>query len=460
MAKQLIILGGGPGGYVAAIRAAQLGAQVTVVEKDTLGGTCLNRGCIPTKALAASAEYLAKLKHADEFGIKLEGYSINLAQMLERKNKVVAKLVSGIHLLFKKHKIQLITGAGRLISPTLVEIAKADGSKQTITGDAIILATGSEPATIAALGYDGEKVYSSNEALQLKEIPQRLLIIGGGVIGCEFACIFHELGAQVTIVEVLPSILPLQDQDVTRLMQSLFKRRGIDIKTKAQVREVHKTEEQVVVVVLENGEELTADQVLISIGRRLNTQNLGLAEAGIKLGERGEVLVNEQLQTNLPHIYAIGDITNKIQLAHVASFQGIVAVEHIMGKPSLINYGVIPNCVYTIPEVAGVGITTQAAKEQGLEVATAKFPFIANGKAMAMGEAEGFVKMLAEPQTGKILGVHIVGPRATDLIAEAALAMEQGLTVEQLAGTVHAHPTLAEALMEAAEAITGKAINI
>jgi dihydrolipoamide dehydrogenase len=242
-------------------------------------------------------------------------------------------------------------------------------------------------------------------------------------------------------------------------MQSLFKRRGIDIKTKAQVREVHKTEEQVVVV-LENGEELTADQVLISIGRRLNTQNLGLAEAGIKLGERGEVLVNEQLQTNLPHIYAIGDITNKIQLAHVASFQGIVAVEHIMGKPSLINYGVIPNCVYTIPEVAGVGITTQAAKEQGLEVATAKFPFLANGKAMAMGEAEGFVKMLAEPQTGKILGVHIVGPRATDLIAEAALAMEQGLTVEQLAGTVHAHPTLAEALMEAAEAITGKAINI
>lgn len=459
MTKKIIILGGGPGGYVAAIRAAQLGAQVTVVEKNMLGGTCLNRGCIPTKALVATAECLAKLKAAEEFGIKIDGYSVNLPQMMERKNKVVEKLITGIQFLFKKNKVKLITGTGKLVSPTQVEVVKPDGSKETLAGDAIIIATGSEPATIAALGYDGEKVYTSNEALQPSTVPQRLLIIGGGVIGCEFACIFHELGAQVTIVDIMPTILPMQDQDVSRLMQSTLKRRGINIKTKAKIGEVRKTAEQVVVV-MENGEELAADQVLISIGRSLNSQGLGLPEVGVKLGEKGEVTVNEYLQTNIPNIYAIGDITNKIQLAHVASAQGLVAVEHIMGNTSRINYDVIPSCIYTLPEVAGVGITTQAAKEQGLEFASAKFPFLANGKALAMGEAEGFVKIIADPKTGKVLGVHIVGPHATDLIAEAALAMENGITVGQLAGTVHAHPTLAEALMEAAEAINGKAIHI
>ncbi len=459
MSKKVIILGGGPGGYVAAIRAAQLGAQVVVIEKNELGGTCLNRGCIPTKALVAGAETLAKVKHAEEFGIKIDSYSVNLAQMMERKNKVVEKLVTGIHFLFKKNKVQLIKGTGKLVSPTQVEVAKADGTNETIAGDAIIIATGSEPAIITNLGYDGETVYTSNEALQLTEIPQRLLIIGGGVIGCEFACIFHELGTQVTIVDVMPTILPMQDQDTARQMQSLLKRRGIEIKTKVKVQEVRKTAGQVAAV-LESGEELVADRMLISIGRSLNSQGIGLEEAGIELGQRGEVVVNERLQTNIPHIYAIGDVTNKIQLAHVASVQGLVAVDNIMGKERLINYDVVPSCVYTLPEVAGVGITTQAAKEQGLEIASAKFPLLANGKALAMGEAEGFVKLIADPKTGKILGVHIVGPHATDLIAEAALAMENGITVEQLAKTIHAHPTLAEALMEAAEAIHGKAIHI
>lgn len=459
MSKKIIILGGGPGGYVAAIRAAQLGAQAVVVEKNELGGTCLNRGCIPTKALVAAAETLAKVKHAQEFGIEIDGYSVNLSQMMERKNKVVEKLVTGIHFLFKKNKVQLIKGTGKLVSPTQVEVTKPDGVKETIAGDAIIIATGSEPATIAALGYDGERVYTSNEALQLTEIPRRLLIIGGGVIGCEFACIFHELGTQVTIMDVMPTILPMQDQDVVRQMQSLLKRRGIEIKTKATVREVRKREGEVVAV-LESGEELVAEHILISIGRFLNSRGIGLEETGIELGPRGEIPVNEKLQTNIPNIYAIGDITNKIQLAHVASVQGLVAVDNIMGRESIINYDVIPGCVYTIPEVAGVGLTTQAAKEQGLEVASAKFPFLANGKALAMGEGEGFVKIIAEPKTGKILGVHIVGPHATDLVAEAALAMKNGITAEQLAQTVHAHPTLAEALMEAAEAIHGKAIHI
>ena len=458
MSYNIVILGGGPGGYVAAIRAAQLGAKVAVVEKIEVGGTCLNRGCIPTKAMVAGAETLAHVKHAADFGINVGSVTVDFGRLMARKNEVVAKLVAGIKFLFNKNKVDLVVGNGKITAPGRVEVTKKDGSTEQLLCENIIIATGSEPALISALGYDGDKVITSNEALQLTEIPSSLLVIGGGVIGCEFACIFAELGSQVTVVDVMPTILPMVDKEAARQMQGLLKRRGINIKTKTKINEIKKADGKVTAI-LEGGEEISADKVLISIGRVLNSKGIGLEEVGVALGERGEVVVNDKLQTNVPGIYAIGDVTNKIQLAHVASAQGIVAVENIMGKESTVNYDVVPSCIFTMPEVASVGIASQEADEKGLTVKAAKFSFMAIGKAQAMGETEGFVKIIADAESDKILGVHIVGPHATDLIAEAAVAMQAGMTVEQLARTIHAHPTLAEAVMEAAEAVHGKAIH-
>ncbi len=459
MAYKIAIIGGGPGGYVAAIRAAQLGAKVAVIEKDQLGGTCLNRGCIPTKALVSAVETIHNIKKSEEFGIKVDSPVVDFARMMERKDQVVQRLITGINFLFKKNKINLLEGTGKLISPNEVEVTTKDGTVDKITAENIIIATGSSPALIPSLGYDGERVITSDEALELKEIPKRLLIIGGGVIGCEFACIFAELGTEITIVDVMPSILPGVDKEVSRQMQSLFKRRGIKIKTGTGIQEVRKTQDDVTAV-LEGGEEISADKILISIGRSFNTRGLGLETVGVEMGSKGEMVINSKLQTNIPHIYAIGDITNKIQLAHVASAQGITAVENIMGTQKEMNYDVVPGCIFTSPEIAGVGITSQETEEQGIAVKSGKFPFMALGKALAAGETDGFVKILADASSDRVLGVHIIGPHATDLIAEATLAIQLGATTAQLAGTIHAHPTLAEAVMEAAEAVHGRSIHI
>ncbi len=459
MAYKIAIIGGGPGGYVAAIRAAQLGARVAVIEKADLGGTCLNWGCIPTKALVAGTETLAMIKNSEEFGIKADNPEVNFAAMMARKDQVVQRLVKGIHFLFKKNKIDLYEGTGRLTSVSSIEVMKKDGTTDKIEAENIIIATGSEPALISGLGYDGDRVITSNEALSLTEVPKSLLIIGGGVIGCEFACIFAELGCEITIVDIMPTILPGVDEEASKTMQSLFKRRKIKIKTNAKITSVRKDSDSVAAI-LDSGEELSADKVLISIGRTFNTEGLGFKELGIAQGPKNEIIVNSRMQTNIPGIYAIGDITNKIQLAHVASAQGIAAVENIMGRDKEMNYDVVPNCIFTAPEVAGVGITGQQAREQGISVSTGKFPFMALGKAQASGKTDGFVKILADSHTDRILGVHIVGPHATDLIAEAALAVKLGATSGQLAETIHAHPTLAEAMMEAAEAVHGKSIHI
>ncbi len=455
---QVAVIGGGPGGYVAAIRAAQLGAKVCVIEKDELGGTCLNRGCIPTKALVGSVSTLSRVKHAADFGIEVQGVKVNFAQMMERKNRVVDQLVQGIHFLFKKNKIDLISGSARIVKPGLIAVTVADGSAQEVTAENIIVATGSEPALIQALGYNGTTVITSNEALRLEQVPASLLVIGGGVIGCEFACIFAELGTQVTIVDVMPTILPMVDKEAARQMQGLLKRRGITIKTKAGISKVE-TGADGVTATLDSGETITASQVLISIGRTLNTSGLGLEENGVNLGPKGEIIVDDRLRTNVPGIYAIGDVTNKIQLAHVASAQGQVAAENIMGIDTVMDYTVVPSCIFTAPEVASVGLSTQQAEAEGRAVKTGKFNFLASGKALAMGEAEGFVKMIADAETDQILGVHIVGPHATDLIAEASLAIKMGATAAQVAKTIHAHPTLAETMMEAAEAVHGLCIH-
>lgn len=458
MAYKVVVIGGGPGGYVAAIRAAQLGASVAVIERDQLGGTCLNRGCIPTKTLLTSAELFHGIKKSGDYGIRVENPVPEFDRMIERKNQVVQKLVAGINFLFKKNKIQLFQGSGRIISANCVEVAKEDGSVEEITAENIIIATGSEPALITSLDYDGERVITSNEALGHKEIPDNLVVIGGGVVGCEFACIFAQLGSKVTIIDVMPTILPGADKEVSRQMQSLFKRRGIIVKTGANILKVAKSDNEISVV-LEGGEAISTDKILISVGRTLNSKSLGLETVGIELGAKGEIIVNSRLQTNIPNIYAIGDITNKMLLAHVASAQGITAVENIMGIRKDMNYDVVPSCIFTYPETAGVGLTSQQAEEQGIAVKTGKFPFIALGKAQASGETDGFIKILADEATDRILGVHIIGPHATDLIAEAALAIKLGATTTQLAETIHAHPTFAEGMMEAAEAVHGRSIH-
>jgi len=451
------ILGGGPGGYVAAIRAAQLGLKVAVVEKDELGGTCLNRGCIPTKALVSIAERLHQLKTSDVFGIDVTGYNFNFEKAAIRKNQVVERLVKGIHYLFKKNKVTLIKGTGFISGKNEITVETSEGTEKVIAKN-LIIATGSKPALISALGYDGERVITSDEALNLTKLPESMVIIGGGVIGSEFATIFAEMGVKVTIVELLPSILANTDKEVSRYLTTLFKKRGITVKTKVAVKEVKKGDK--VTVVLENGEELITDMVLISIGRVLNTKNIGLEEVGVALGPKGEVLVDDYLKTSVDNIYAIGDITNKMQLAHVASAQGIRVVENLVAEPKPMSYDVVPGCIFTLPEIAMVGITTQEAEEKGLKVITGKFPFQASGKAVAMEEIEGFVKIVADSESHRILGGHIVGPHATDLIGEIALAVQKGLTLEEVAHTIHAHPSLPETVMEAAEAALNRAIHI
>ncbi|MCL6479705.1 MAG: dihydrolipoyl dehydrogenase [Peptococcaceae bacterium] len=457
MSYKVVVIGGGPGGYVAAVRAAQLGARVALVEKGNVGGTCLNRGCIPTKVLAAGASMIHTVRRAADFGVFAGEVTVDFSRLAERKDQVVGRLVQGVEYLIKKNKIDLIKGTARLAGKGRVAVEGPEGARE-LEAENIILATGTEPALIEAFGYDGERVFTSDQALNLKEVPERLAIIGGGVIGCEFACIFSALGAKVTVLEMMPAILPLMDKDVSRQMQSYLKRQGISVLTKVKIESVRK-QDDAVAAVLEGGQEVAADRILISIGRVMNLKGLGLEKAGVSLGERGEVLVNDRMETSAPGIYAVGDITGCMQLAHVASAQGLVAAENIMGRDRLMDYRVVPSCIFTHPEAAGVGMTAQEAESSGIEFKSGKFSFIASGKAQAMGETEGFVKVLADAGTDRILGVHIVGPHATDLIAGAAVAMQMGATVRQLAETIHAHPTLAEAVVEAAEAVHGMSIH-
>ncbi|AEF93288.1 dihydrolipoamide dehydrogenase [Desulfotomaculum nigrificans CO-1-SRB] len=457
MTYNAVVIGGGPGGYVAAIRIAQLGGRVAVVEKDKLGGTCLNRGCIPTKSLIAAVDKLKAVEEAAEFGIEVSKPVINFGKVQARKAEVVEKLVSGINFLFKKNRVDLFTGTAKIKAPGVVEV-EHNGEVQELPCENIVIATGSSPALIKSLGYNGTTVITSEEALQLTEVPKSLLIIGAGVIGCEFAHIYGSMGTEITMVEAAASILSIQDKDISRRMQTIFKKKKFNIKTNATIKKIEEVDGGVKAE-LENGDIITAEKALISIGRTLNTQNLGLAEVGVELGDRGQILVNDQMQTNIKGIYAIGDVVMKYQLAHVASAQGIVAAENIMGKNSTMDYSAVPSCIFTSPEIASVGMTEQQAKDKGIPVKTGKFNFMANGKALSMGEGEGFVKIITNQENDVVLGVHIIGPHASDLIAEATLAVRKGMSAKELATTIHAHPTLAEAIMEAAENVHGLSIH-
>jgi len=457
---KIAILGAGPGGYVAAIKAAQLGAEVTIIESTEVGGTCLNWGCIPTKTLLASSEVYAKTKELDSFGIDMSGsISPNMQKILERKNKVISTQVKGIRGLFKSWGVTLKEGRGTFISPGEIKVQMKDAPEETVTADAFIIATGSRPAQIPAFPFDGKNIISSTEALELKEIPKSLLIVGAGVIGCEFACIYSELGSEVTIVELMPRAVSTEDEAVSKLLEKELKKKKVKLITEIKVEKVE-VKDDGVHVFLSNGKELVAEKVLVSIGRSFNTNGIGLENAGVSMGPRKEIPVNEKLQTNVPHIYAIGDVTGGILLAHIASKQGIIAAENIMGADKKFDSSVVPAAIFTSPEIGSVGLREHQAKEKGLDYKTGEFQFRALGKAHAMGEISGFIKIIAEKSSDKILGAHIIGPHASDLIHEFAVAMHGGLKVKDIAETIHAHPTLSEGLMEAAEDVHGAAIHM
>jgi len=455
----IVIIGAGPGGYVAAIRAAQLGARVTVLEEQALGGVCLNSGCIPSKTLLGFIDLGERVRHAQPFGLTIEGsVGYDLARMVIRKNDVVRGLVNGIGTLLKQWNITHLPGRGELANDRQVRITHIDGSASTIDADAIILATGSSWPQLPQFPIDGQRVLTSQNALDLTEIPRSVLIVGGGVEGCEFACLFSGLGSEVSVVEMMPSVLPLEDEDIIATLARELKKRKVQLFLKTQVTKWSAVE-QGIQATLDSGEEIVADKMLISVGRRMNSDRLGLDKVGVNMGPKGEILINEKLETNVPGIYAIGDVTGKSMLAHVASAQGKVAAANAMGQSRSMNYDVIPAGIFTLPEIGRVGLTEAQARERGLPVAVGRFRYAGLGKAQAVGEPIGQFKVITDEHTKQILGVHIIGSHAADLIHEAALAMHGGVTVENLADMIHAHPTVSEGMMEAAEDVEGMAIH-
>ncbi|KEO79295.1 dihydrolipoyl dehydrogenase [Paenibacillus polymyxa] len=465
------ILGGGTGGYVAAIRAAQLGKEVVIIEKDKLGGTCLHRGCIPSKALLRSAEVYATIKESAQYGIETSGAQLVFPKVQERKEAVVEQLHQGVQFLMRKNKITVLSGKGRVIGPSIfspksgaVAVELEDGEMETIVPAHLIIATGSRPRVLSGLEPDGEFILSSDEALTMEELPASLIIVGGGVIGVEWASMLNDFGVEVTVVEAANRLIPTEDEDVSREMQRLLTKRGVKVLTGSQVlAKTYGKDEEGVQIDVQKGEEteiLSATKLLISVGRQANVENIGLENTDIRV-ERGFISVNEHLQTNEPHIYAIGDCIGGLQLAHAASHEGLQAVHHLAGEDfhSVPNH-LIPRCIYTRPEAASVGLTEQEARERGHQVKTGKFPFQAIGKSLVYGSRDGFVKVVADEKTNDILGVHMIGTHVTDLISEAALAQLLDATPWEVGQLIHPHPTLSEILGEAMLAVDGQAIGI
>ena len=441
-----MIIGGGPAGYVAAIHAAHLGASVALVEKDKLGGTCLNRGCIPTKALVRSAEALLEARRANDFGIDVSNININFPKIMARKSNIVNQLVSGVEQLMKANKISVHRDSGRILSPHLVKV-----NDEEIATKKLIIATGSESTPLPVPGLDLPGVLSTDDILELKELPESLVVIGGSHVGVEFANIFNGLGAKVTIVKRRPLLLEPIDEEIGRRFAQTLPRQGIEVKIGAAVKAIRR-EGSVLKVVWDTpeGEQgVEGQMVLMATGRAPYTEGLGLSELGIKMDDRA-IVVNERLETNVEDVYAVGDVLGKSMLAHVASYEGEVAVENALGRSRLADYRAVPSCVFTQPEIAGVGITEKAATESGIPHKVSKFPFAACGRAVAMDETMGMVKIICDAENGRVLGMHIMGPHASDLIAEGVLAIQLGATAKDIAHTIHAHPTLPEAVLEAA----------
>lgn len=461
MEKDIIVLGGGPGGYVAAIRASQLGAKVTVVEREKIGGTCLNKGCIPTKALYKNAEIINQLKSINEFGIGIDGFQIDMVKIIKRKQDIVTRLTNGVEQLLKANSIEVVYGDGKLVDRETVEVTNAKGKVFNLKGKNILISTGSRPATPLIPGVELPGIMTSEDILEGESIPKSLIIIGGGVIGIEYACIFNALGAEVTVLEFLPRILANLDSEISKRMPLFLKKKGIIIETDTMVKKIIGADQGYDVLVEgKKGEKhIHSEAILISTGRLPNVEGLNLDTLGISYDKKG-IKVDESFCTNVPGIYAIGDVIGGYMLAHVASEEGKTAVENIMGLKSHMNYNAVPSCIFSFPEVATVGLTEEEAQKEGINYSSGKFMFGANGKAMTLGEEDGFIKVLTEKETGIIIGVHIIGPHASDLIQEGVLVVQNKMTVEEISKVVHAHPTLSEAFVEAALAAEGRAIHV
>jgi dihydrolipoamide dehydrogenase len=461
----IAVLGGGPGGYVAAIRAAQLGFKTVVIDKDNLGGICLNWGCIPTKSLLKNAEFYDNIKsHSADFGITVQGLEFDFTRIIKRSRDIADRMAKNVELLIKKNKIDRVRGFGKLTSPGEIDILDNEGKKTgNISADKIIIATGARPKSIPSIPVDKKMIITSSEAMTLPELPKELIVIGAGAIGIEFAYFYSTLGTKVTIIEMLDSILPIEDKEVSALLEKSFKKRGIEIFTKTSVEKAEVKDDKVIVTININGEkkELSADKVLNAIGVTGNVEGFGLEELGVELFKNHIKVNKSTYETNVKGLYAIGDVIGPPWLAHVASHEGIHCVEKIKGlNIQDIDYNSIPGCTFCQPQVASIGLTEAKAKEAGYELKIGKFPFMASGKAFAIGEREGFVKFIFDAKYGEILGVHIIGPEATELIAEAGLAKTLEATGESIIKTIHAHPTLAETLMEASAVAYGEAIHI
>ena len=459
MAKyDVAIIGGGPGGYVAAIRAAQLGLKAAVVEQDRVGGVCLNWGCIPSKALLWNAELVHLFRNSEDFGITYDALRIDMAKAIDRSRTVVDRMVKGVEFLLKKNKVAVISGRARLKSATEIAVEPAGDA---VDAENVIIATGAHARALPGIEIDGEVVITSREALELRETPESVVIVGGGPVGAEFAYFYRAYGAEVTVVELLDHLLPLEDEEISRQLERSFKQQGIAYRTGAKVAGVSVANGRATVALSANGkdEELAAAKVLIGVGMAANSDGLGLEQAGVAL-ERGFVQIDERMRTSAPGVFAIGDVTGKLMLAHVASAQGVIAVETVAGKePPPLAYEKLPRCTYCQPQVASLGLTEAQARERGIEVKTGKFPYRGNGKAVAMERTDGLVKLVVDAATNEIIGYHLIGQDATELLAEASLGSVLETTPAELGWTVHAHPTLSEVVKEAALAVDGQAIH-
>ncbi|QNB46948.1 dihydrolipoyl dehydrogenase [Thermanaerosceptrum fracticalcis] len=455
------VIGGGPGGYVAAIKAAQLGAKVLLVEKGQLGGTCLNRGCIPTKALLRSVEVIETVAHAKDYGVLVDKFSLDRSLLVKRKERVTAQLRQGVEGLLKANKVTVIKGTASFKDVHTIMVEVAAGETKEYNCDNFIIATGSKPAIINLPGIQGRNIMTSDEALELTYIPGRIAIIGGGVIGMEFATIYHALGSRVTVVEAMASILPAVDQEISQLLAKTLKHKGIEILTGAKILEIgDNAQGKTLTLEKDNARKvIEVDAILVAVGRAAETTGLNLEGIGVKLNGRN-IAVDKYLITNLPNIYAIGDVIGGIQLAHVASQEGERAVLNILDKQLPMDYSIVPSCIYTIPEVACVGLTEDEVKKRGINYKVGRFPYVASGKALTHGDATGFAKIICDSQTGEILGAHLIGHNATDLISEMSLAMKLEGTIEEVADLIHPHPTISEIMKEAALDVTGHAIHI
>jgi dihydrolipoamide dehydrogenase len=458
------IIGSGPGGYVAAIRAAQLGLSVLIVEKDSrLGGVCTLRGCIPTKALLHTADLLEETRHGAEVGVATREVRLELAAAMKHKEKVVRQSSNGVSFLMKKNRVDVVNGFGRIASAGRISVAGSDGAETAYASKNILIATGSAPRSLPGIEIDHRTILSSDSILEVSEIPKSLLVIGSGAVGVEFASMFARFGSKTVVVEILPRIVPIEDEEISRELAASFKRQGIAVYVDTRIEKVTKTDAGTEVLARSSGgktESFRAEKILMAVGRKPLSEGIGLEAAGVAT-EKGYILVDGFMRTNVPGLYAIGDVVPTPQLAHVASAEAVVAVEHMAGKEARpLNYDQVPGCTYCSPEIGSIGLTEGKARERGYDVSVGKFPFSANGKARILNETSGFVKIVGEKKYDEVLGVHIIGPRATELIAEAGAALRLEATSEELVRTIHAHPTLSEAMHEAAEAVEGQPIHI